>query len=573
MSRLLRAQEITGYLNRIYHTWSALFEGTAELVDWQSVRRVENLVPDMSSTDRDAVIDMMDNGTLFPSVQGSGSRNALLGRLLNTSGRILSLHSLVQDTLLWHPCAQALRQLVPRRFKDLRQALLLQFQGTSGEWVIQVAENDFESIRPGSGDVSGPGIAAYVQLWLFTVRYVESLTHTNLPASKNERDSEGYSLRLTRRESTHKLAILAKQLGFKSREIDALCEDSALKPNARAYLFGRRPPNHYVYRQHWDNKAAEKIVQLLEVPKPKSKCEVMTPHMTTDNPEKVKRCGLPSIRPHLTDRELIYIPHIYCPGQPGGRNPTSFAILRDMVFAFFGREIFLDGICPWWSRNRQISVEETRQETQEEEMSDPVDLEPHPPGTPDRNSTVMTEADQAMGIVAPVPQTIIATMAPGFEDRNHIAPLNQVTYISHHRSFDEMIREWSQHIPTSPAVIYFFKDRKYCKFDRSSPDFAQEVTYFVNSVANTHFFIGAGGMHPPGDVSHALRMLPLLLACTDIEHYTMEYSPIKYITTFDPKTGKRQTTDEDSPHQPRRKLLGNGKLLENGSSTDAEPEL
>jgi hypothetical protein len=592
MSGLLKAQEITGYLNRIYHTWSGLFESMPGLIDSQSVKLIENLVPGMSSMDRDEVISMMKKGALFPSLYDQKARTSLLSRLLNLSGRILSLYSLIQDTLLWHACAQALRQLVPGHCGDLRRALLLQFRGISEGWAIQVAENAVETIRPGEGFASQAEMAAYIQLWLFAIRYVESLTHTNLPGSTSERDTEAYSLRLTRRESSHMLAGLAKQLGFESQEINFVCGDSTLTPNARAYLITRRPPNQYVYSHHWDYQGADQIVQLLKAPEPKSSCKVVVPPTTTDSLEKVKRCGLPAIRSHLQDRESTYLPHIYCPDQPQGRNVTSFAILRDMIFAFFGQQIFPSGVCPWWSKDGEdqnpshIQYQDQYQAqdpSQDKEMrdydsqyqdrveymstSDPVDLEPHPSGTPDRETFSITQ--QAEGIHSPLALTISAQIAPGFEDSSRIAPFNKTTFISHHRSFDEMIREWGNHWQTSPAVIYLFKSREYRKFDITIPNFDQQVTEFVNSIANNYLFIGMGGMLSPEDVVPAIRTLPIILACTDLEHYNMQFRMEQYVSIFDPKTGKHRG---DSPPRPNRKLLGNGRLLEDREPSDEESE-
>ncbi|KAL3459613.1 hypothetical protein BJX64DRAFT_264634 [Aspergillus heterothallicus] len=593
-------REITGYLNRIYHTWTGLFEGMAGMVDSQSVKLIENLVPQMSSIDRDTVISMMETGILFPSLYDQDARTSLLSRLLNLSGRILSLYSLVQDTLLWHPCAQALRQLVPGPCRDLRRALLLQFHGIGEELVIQVAENAVETIKLGAGVVSQAEMVAYIQLWLFAVRYVESLTHTNLPGSTSERSAEAYSLRLTRRESSHMLAVLAKQLGFKSHEINSLRGDSTITPNARAYLITRRPPNQYVHSNHWDHQAADQIAQLLEAPEPRSSCKVVVPPITTDSLEKVKRCGLPAIRSHLRDRESTYIPHIYGPDQPEGRNITSFAILRDMIFAFFGHGTFPSGMCPWWSKdglapnenhdqyqaqlpNQDVEVigrsdsvdlgphhhvrQQDQNHAQDEEMinSDPVDLEPHPSGTPDRDITSIIQTGEDMN-----PQLTLTTtppIAPGFEDSSRIAPLNKTTFISHHRSFDEIIREWGNHWQTSPAVVYLFKTREYRKFDISDPAFDRQVTEFVNSIANNHLFIGMGGMLTPEEVLPAIRSLPIILACTDPEHYSVQYRMEQYVSIFDPKTGKRGM---DSPHIPNQKLLKHGRSLKNRESSSEE---
>ncbi|GFF96225.1 conserved hypothetical protein, partial [Aspergillus udagawae] len=547
--------EITGYLDEIYCIWSTLFEGMNELVDLVSVRRIENLMPQQSNTDRDVLKDMIEHGILFPQVADSEAREYLLNGLLGIRGRILSLRSLVQDTLLWHPCAQAIKQLVPGRCDNLRHALLPRFHGDGSEWLLQIGENTVEALQAGLGDSPQPAIAAYVQLWLFAIRYIESLTHTNLAGSSDERKSERHSLRPTRLESSHKLGVLASKLGFKSGPIDSLCAQSPVKPNARAYLLGRRPQTHYEHSSQWEQSASRKIVQMIEIPKPRLTSAVVVPPTATDSSRKVKRCGLPSLRPYLKDRESIYIPHIYSPDQLEGENLSSFAILRDMVFAFFGRSLFPAGICPWWTKDPPSA------------HCTPVECEPHPPGTPDRDTLMVVDTDTQMAstvsplpalgpgledssCLAPLNQTStlssLSPLAPGFEDSSCIAPLDQTASISHHRQFDEMLLEWAKHRQTSPAVIYFFKTREYRKFDVSDQYFNQQITGFVNNIANNHYFFGNGGALNPKDVLSAMRSLRLVLACTDIEHYTPQFDLRQYVAAFDTHIGKRRR-DGDQP--------------------------
>ncbi|KAF7166680.1 hypothetical protein CNMCM6106_002396 [Aspergillus hiratsukae] len=569
--------EITGYLDGIYRIWSTLFEGMNELVDLMSVRLVENLVPQQSCTDRNEVRDTMENGILFPHVVGSTARENLLNGLLGIHGRILSLHSLVQDSLLWHPCAQAIKQLVPGRCDDLRHALLPRFHGDGAEWLIQTGENAVEALQAGLGDSPQPAIAAYVQLWLFAIRYIESLTRTNLPGSRDERNSERHSLRPTRRESSHQLGVLARQLGFKSHQIDSFCGQSAMKPSARAYLLARRPQTNYVYPTQWENSASSRIVQLIGVPKPITTYTVVVPPTATNSSGKVKRCGLPSLKSYLKDRESIYIPHIYSPDQQEGENLTSFAILRDMAFVFFGRNLFPGGVCPWWTKD-SCSVHCT-----------PVDCDPHPPGTPDRDTLMVGQTDTQMALdliplpslgpgledsscIAPLNQTStlipLPPMAPGFEDSSRIAPLNQTAHISHHRQFDEMLCEFAKYRQTSPAVIYFFKTREYCKFDFSDPHFNQEVTAFVNTIANNHYFFGNGGALNPKDVLSAIRSIPLVLACTEFAHFTPQFDLRQYVAAFDAHTGKRPNGEESD--QPDAQ---NGRRLRERQETGEDSEL
>jgi hypothetical protein len=187
-----------------------------------------------------------------------------------------------------------------------------------------------------------------------------------------------------------------------------------------------------------------------------------------------------------------------------------------------------------------------------------MDCEPHPPGTPNRDALTVVETDTKMASAVTLPslgpglehssciallnQTSILIplppLAPGFEDSNYIAPLEQTSPISHHCQFDEMLREWTKHRQTSPAVMYFFKTWEYRKFNISDEYFSQQITGFVNTIANNHYFFSNGGALNLKDVSSAIRLLQLILVCTDIEHYTPRFNMRQYVVAFDAHTGK-----------------------------------
>jgi hypothetical protein len=105
-----------------------------------------------------------------------------------------------------------------------------------------------------------------------------------------------------------------------------------------------------------------------------------------------------------------------------------------------------------------------------------------------------------------------------------------------------MVREWGKYRQTC-AVIYFFKKREYRKYDISDPYFDQNVTGFVNTIANDHYFFNGGALNPQ-DVLSAIKALPLVLASTRIEHWTPKFDPLQYVAAFDTHTGKRRHSEE-----------------------------
>ncbi|KAB8226960.1 uncharacterized protein BDW43DRAFT_317277 [Aspergillus alliaceus] len=579
--------EICNYLNSIYGIWSTAFEEESIHVDVNSVRLVENLMPE-STADKQLIESLMDNGTLFPSLGDENIRKSVLQRLLETKGRILSLHSLVQDTLFIQPCAKALRQLVPPAFLDLRDALMRRLETHEAAWTIQVSETVAETF---TADLDSSSLAcdgsicavAYVQLWLFAMRYIENLTSATLPGRQKEFCDENHIYRETRQESSHELAILAQTLGFDSPQIRSLCKKRSAKSSARAFLTGRRPAERYDYPRHWLDKAPEKIVDILKLPMDKTSKSPAMPSLSFEGngqlPVVQKRCGLPSWTTYQKNRQFLFVPHVYSPTQISGEHPSSFAILRDIIFSFFGRHLFPAGIkAPWLDTATEPHASPTRDNpglshepvslVQQEscrsltpESLSPVSLEPHPPGTPPNPGALPPNQLEAE-LPSPVHQeeTSLALvlrppLAAGFEDDACIAPLGQRTFMTHHRGADEILTTWNRCHDSSLAVFYFFKTRQYCKFQLNHPNLDEHLRDFMDPISNDHYFadINSGLIHSDDVIQH-IHQVPLILVYTDFEHKNPPNFGFRdYVCSFDVKTGKRQQREGEDTSSPEGK--------------------
>jgi hypothetical protein len=93
-------QETVRFLGRIQNIWSGLFPDETLSIDAQSVYLLGNLMPLLSARDCSEVTQLMDNGTLFPDVTDGTARDNLLHKLTKVRGRILTIYSLAQNTLL-----------------------------------------------------------------------------------------------------------------------------------------------------------------------------------------------------------------------------------------------------------------------------------------------------------------------------------------------------------------------------------------------------------------------------------------------------------------------------------------
>ena len=494
-------------------------------------------MPQQSSIDCSLIAQLMDDGSLFPSITRTSDRETLVIDLTNIHGRILTLHSMIQDTLLWHPCSRVLKQLVPGRAKDLRHAILSHFRNDGMDWPVQVSESVVEcrdASTLGRQELQSRRVnSVYVQLWCFAIWHVESLTNTTL-ARHQAHKSETHAFRATQRETNHRLGVIAKRLGFQSTTIEYLCGDTTLRPNVKAYLLGRRPRDIYELPAHWEERASSKILDYLRPLEERKGFQLTVPSFASEGPlsRQPKRCGLPSFKSHQKDRQSLFLPHIYSPDQPIGEFPSSFAILRDMVFSFLGRDMFP-------VKSHSLSA-----------PSSPVTLEPHPPGTPtDRthNDSTVQEATDAQRCLSNDHELLVySPIAAGFEDDSYIAPLNQITNIFHHKGANEILETWFRSHNKTLAVFYFFKARQYIKFRLGDPDIHQQVERFLLSIANDHYIADINRRFLNWeDALQSIHEQNLLLVFTGPEHKETAKDFRAYVCSFDVKTGKRHDRDVD----------------------------
>lgn len=525
-------------------------------------------MPQDSSADSWFITQLMQDGVLFPLVTGQ-ERSSLQDRLLESPGRLLTLFSLAQDTLFLEPCAKVLQQLVPPRVDDLKSALLKGFRGGGNTWPIQFSENAIHKIdidyagSPASYQAQQM-TTAYLQLWLFVMRYIEAFGYMKLAAPYAESDAAPLVYKPTKEEAKRRLAVLAQYLGFDSKRIRSALSGNTTLSSTREFLGTTRPKELYEYPTDWEHNASDMILQVLSIPGARSEDGASLPSLPVSGKESTrttrKRCGLPVGRFYAEDCCFLYIPHLMVTSRAVSNYPTPFAIVRDIIISFWGREHFPQGFSPPWQRSppdgllpsSQPVVSFTSERAPSETLSLPesIELDPHPPGTPpipadqdqiSTNASRMTTTEAYnLEMVLDVP------MAAGFEDETHIAPLNQTAYITHNRSAKEITKLWNNSGTAELSVYYIFKKRAYRKFRLGDPGLFSAVSSFVYEVANDHFFyIIENDEVVMLNASQAIEVAQtgkrLIFVSTRFEH--QEEPPMvhywDYICSFDSKTGKR----------------------------------
>lgn len=237
-----------------------------------------------------------------------------------------------------------------------------------------------------------------------------------------------------------------------------------------------------------------------------------TPVFSTDDPEKMahRRYNSPRLDEYERDRTYLFVEHIYSPSQPPGRYPTSFAVTREIFFSFFGREPPYTILSqrdasvppapaqaedadsqqanesttspqPTATGNTPVQDNEggeriaTHSELPEIVVSEPVDLEPHPPGTPDH----LME-----GVEFDPP------LAHGFEDYTCKAPLERRAEISLHRSATQVLDMWLESDNRDLIVLYMFESRRYIKFLAQG---GLNLQLTLNDLGRDHYFLTIKG--------------------------------------------------------------------------------
>jgi hypothetical protein len=463
------------------------------------------------------------------------------------------------DARFLEPSAKVLHRL----FHLGKKNTVLQAASRQFNWIrrgetpeIQVAEHDF-SPAPTSTSLLHAGI---MQLWLHALRHFTKPQGTNKVAGGFE-IAQGRSMRA--------IAALAHRLRFSSDHIlkmmslqtERLAAENMFRAICREQFYA--VDNGRIQEL---SRTYEKSMQHLARVKDNTARQV---RLTTDCEEEKAghRFNSPLWRDHLRDRASLFIHQVYSPDQPPSTFPTSFAVTRDIIFSFFGKEPLYNLFAAQQSGRSLVEEPKTNSpptaETPEEESmepnnqdpdgedseevvvsrlspSDSLDLQPHPPGTPDRMA----------GVEDDVP------FAPGFEEHISKAPLNTKAEISIHRRATEIIHMWYNSEVGNVVVFFLFESRSYYKF---RPVGGTGLKSTLAELSKDHYFLVYNGSEVASmgldtiyeaALQHRLVLVgkkdnPRRDVQDDIGTISSDVLQ-EYITKYDVKTGKRK---EDLPEK------------------------
>lgn len=473
-------------------------------VDPASVQLIEGLMPQTSLSDRSRLRHLVDKREIFGMITGVQERDFMRERLLSISGRIISLNTMVQDTLFLEEPAKALRRLCPRFNGSFRNAIRHRWAavGAQRELEIQKSEHKFGAVAQSADSFS----LCLLQLWLFAFRHF-------IPHQRRTKKNKHYFGWSTEGHSLRKLSDLAHRLGFQSDQIGELLSENLHQSAAKGFVESLCDEDFYTVDQNRIKSLSVHIQRILRNLPTQPEENNSTGQFTTDSPEREakNRFNSPSQEQYEEVRKNLFLEQVFGPDQAAAQYPTSLGVIREMLCCFFGHKykkmlsihpemrteasteqssltrqtppieqdpyehaddhhpLLLETIVNEQDMRTNIYREETIEESvdTEHEMEDqsssrysrslgsptraedlpsePVEIEPYPSGTPD-----------------PPPP-----IAPGFEEASCIQPMEKENLLSVRRKVPEILNIWFRS-QREVIVLFLFESRTYYKFSGAS---------------------------------------------------------------------------------------------------------
>lgn len=201
------------------------------------------------------------------------------------------------------------------------------FKPSSEGFLIQTSETDFWKIYASPKDSAE---LAYKQLWIFSMRHYSEMTKE--PESNDvivKPDSQKPNEPLL-----HRMAVLARRLGFDSDEIQGLLKLSPDRQIAKFALLQARPPDQYQYSNDVFDSLVDRIVESFEQAAPG---DPPPQRLTLSEETKLNaRRGFPHRKAQKLDRPVLFIDQLHAQSPSCGK-VTTFFVRQCIYFTFLGK--------------------------------------------------------------------------------------------------------------------------------------------------------------------------------------------------------------------------------------------
>lgn len=342
------------YLRHVKNFWATLVNyGRAQMarIDLHTVDTLQLYAPQASTVDRKIVKGKILTGEVFCNFSRS-ERAAIWGRLRSheaCDGIIPSLHIFFRDVLYLEVCANAVKRLVAlnKQHPTIRRALVHSCRPGSADTdcLIQTSETTFRR-QPGSNDERLS--LAYRQIWLYAMRHYPDMAK-NIRGGQAANPARAKARAKADESVIHDMATLARKLGFRTTQINAILQQSPDRQIARAALLKARKPDHF----HYDRETFESLIEQI------ARCFARAipnegPPMTLTAGRAIKlkdRYGIPPEHAQPLDRPHLFLDRLHS-ATPMQRNLSSLEVRQSVYYAFFGRpssQTYMPHTPPAWS--------------------------------------------------------------------------------------------------------------------------------------------------------------------------------------------------------------------------------
>lgn len=326
------------YLKHVKNFWATLVNherAQMARIDLHTVDTLQLYAPRASTIDRKIVKGKILSGEVFSNFSSS-ERVAIWESLRSNEtcdGIIPSLHTFFRDVLYLEVCANAVKRLVilNKQHPTIRRALVHSFRPgpADTDCLIQTSETKFRR-QPGSND--GRLSLAYRQIWLYAMRHYPDMAK-NIRPGQAANPARAKARAKADEGVIHNMATLARKLGFRTTQINAILQQSPDRQIARAALLKARKPDHY----HYDRVTFESLIEQIAgcfsraIPK-----EGLPMTVTAGRAIKLKdRYGIPPEHAQPLDRPHIFLDRLHSVTSMQ-RNLSSLEVRRSVYYAFFG---------------------------------------------------------------------------------------------------------------------------------------------------------------------------------------------------------------------------------------------
>jgi len=203
----------------------------------------------------------MNDGVLFPPIPNPHMRGLILARLESLGEPIISFHTYLKDAMILELTAKPLRLLLPPRWTgDLLSCFRRIFETENRMRRIPLQCSERRLVHCDCRADLAFRIAC-AQLFLHNMRHFDSLTGVTPLKQRGKPKPEAAALRFI--ASLSKLARLAHKSGFRSDQIQSLCEGNADEQMVRNFLYQLRPVEDFEYTAGDMEEIVQEICRLV----------------------------------------------------------------------------------------------------------------------------------------------------------------------------------------------------------------------------------------------------------------------------------------------------------------------